>query len=44
MGWTGKGSCELGGPLNLPLGCKENLAVEQKKPKNSPGCYPAKGN
>lgn len=44
VGWTGKGSCELSGPLNGPLGYKENSAMEQKTHQNSLRCYPAKGN
>lgn len=31
--WTENGSCELDDPLNLPLGSKENSAMEQKKKK-----------
>lgn len=44
VGWTENSFCELGDPLNLPFGSKENSAMEKKNPQNSPGCYFAKGN
>lgn len=33
VGWTGKGSCKLGSPLNWPLCYKENSAMKQKSPQ-----------
>lgn len=31
VGWTENSFCELGDPLNLPFGSKENSAMEKKK-------------